>query len=210
MRILRVYKLFRHFAGLQSLIYTLNQAYKELGLLLHIISRYWIGVMGYDHLLPFAVVGILCFASCVYICETELGAKEVPRIYLNRYYNWQARVKDQNGKSNFQIGILLIIFIQDKLHYFMSSTIFVKMNSTWTFPECFWWGLMTITTVGYDANPDVGHSLDLKIILHFKISYLYLDIYGKGFWRIVCDSWCLHSYLTDPNCCQQLCWVLQE
>lgn len=92
----------------------------------------------------------------------------------------------------------------------MSSTIFVKMNSTWTFPECFWWGLMTITTVGYDANPDVGQSLDLKIILHFKISYLYLDIYGKGFWRIVCDSWCLHSYLTNPNCCQQLCWVLQE
>ena len=35
----------------------------------------------------------------------------------------------------------------------MTRTIFVKMNSTWTFPECFWWGLMTITTVGYELNP---------------------------------------------------------
>ena len=39
MRILRIYKLFRHFAGLQALLYTLKQAYKELGLLLIIISR---------------------------------------------------------------------------------------------------------------------------------------------------------------------------
>lgn len=63
--------------------------------------------MGYDQLLPFAVVGILCFASCVYICETELGAKEVSRIYMNRYFNRQARVKVQNGKSNILIGILI-------------------------------------------------------------------------------------------------------
>ena len=39
MRIFRVYKLFRHFAGLQSLLYPLHQAYKELGLLLHIIGN---------------------------------------------------------------------------------------------------------------------------------------------------------------------------
>ena len=118
MRILRVYKLFRHFAGLQSLIYTLNQAYKELGLLLHIISGC------HPHhgpcivtILP-AVVGILSFASLVYICETELG-RDMPRLYRNR-------------------------------------TVSVRVNTTWTFPECFWWGLMTITTVGYDINPNVS------------------------------------------------------
>ena len=56
----------------------------------------------------FSVVGILLFASMVYICESEL-VEEVPRFYKN-------------------------------------TTIFVKLNTTWTFPECFWWGLMTITT----------------------------------------------------------------
>ena len=105
MRILRVYKLFRHFAGLQSLIYTLHQAYKELGLLLHIISN---TLSSSSPLNLLSVVGILLFASMVYICESEL-IEEVPRLYKN-------------------------------------TTIFVKINTTWTFPECFWWGLMTITT----------------------------------------------------------------
>ena len=115
MRILRVYKLFRHFAGLQSLIYTLHQAYKELGLLLHIISQ--ISSKYFLNNKNFLVVGILSFASLVYICETEL-TPEIPLQYKN-------------------------------------MTIYIKPNSTWTFPECFWWGLMTITTVGYDINPNV-------------------------------------------------------
>ena len=34
MRVMRIFKLVRHFAGLQSLIYTLQQAYREMGLLL--------------------------------------------------------------------------------------------------------------------------------------------------------------------------------
>jgi len=38
MRVMRIFKLVRHFAGLQSLIYALNQAYKELGLLMLLVG----------------------------------------------------------------------------------------------------------------------------------------------------------------------------
>ena len=38
MRILRIFKMVRHFVGLQSLVYTLHQAYKDLGLILIIVS----------------------------------------------------------------------------------------------------------------------------------------------------------------------------
>ena len=46
MRIMRIFKLVRHFAGLQSLIYTLNQAYKELGLLVLMIAVSLLTVRG--------------------------------------------------------------------------------------------------------------------------------------------------------------------
>ena len=48
MRIMRIFKLVRHFAGLQSLIYTLNQAYKELGLLVLMIAVSLLTVRGRD------------------------------------------------------------------------------------------------------------------------------------------------------------------
>ena len=50
-----MFKLVRHFAGLQSLFYTLKQAYKELGLLIILVA-----------------VGILLYSNLVYFCEREV------------------------------------------------------------------------------------------------------------------------------------------
>ena len=95
--------------------------------------------------IPFTVVGILCFASLVYICESELR-EEVPTLYKN-------------------------------------TTIYIKVNTTWTFPECFWWGLMTITTVGYDVNPDVRiksveslHTHQVFFLRHFSVKSLVASV----------------------------------
>ena len=54
MRILRIFKMVRHFVGLQSLIYTLHQAYRELGLILIIVG-----------------VTILMFASLLFAFEQD-------------------------------------------------------------------------------------------------------------------------------------------
>ena len=84
MRILRIFKMVRHFVGLQSLVYTLHQAYKELGLILLIV-----------------IVTVLMFSSLVFAFERE-------------------------GPD----------------------------ADSWSFYDSFWWGLMTLTTVGYHRQPE--------------------------------------------------------
>ena len=69
MRILRVYKLVRHFAGLQSLFYTLQQAYKELGLLFILVA-----------------VAILTFSSLVYFCLAVMERTAVATFSLSSFF----------------------------------------------------------------------------------------------------------------------------
>eukprot|EP00094_Tigriopus_californicus_P010656 TCALIF_10280-PA protein Name:"Similar to Kcnb1 Potassium voltage-gated channel subfamily B member 1 (Rattus norvegicus)" AED:0.14 eAED:0.14 QI:442/0.5/0.6/0.8/0.25/0.4/5/0/478 len=85
-KILRVFKLVRHFAGLQSMFFTIRQAARELGLLVLLIG-----------------VSVLTFSSLVYFAE-----------------------KDDS-------------------------------TNNWSFMDSFWWGLLTITTVGNGTDrPDTG------------------------------------------------------
>ncbi len=104
MRILRIFKLVRHFAGLQSLLYTLQQAYQELGLLLVLVA-----------------VAILTYSSLVYFAEKEIPEGLNCTIILNENRKFREMAADPCLQ--------------------------------WTFVESFWWGLMTLTTVGYDLNP---------------------------------------------------------
>ncbi|CAB4060052.1 KCNB1 [Lepeophtheirus salmonis] len=83
-RILRVFKLVRHFAGLQSLFFTVKQVYKELGMLVMLVG-----------------ISVLTFSSLVYFAEKE---------------------KEINEDGVIEKG--------------------------WSFIDSFWWGLMTVTTVG--------------------------------------------------------------
>ena len=76
----------RHFVGMQSLVYTLHQAYKDLGLILIMVA-----------------VTVLMFSSLVFAFERD----------------------GPNAES-------------------------------WSFFDCIWWGLMTLTTVGYHLQPDSG------------------------------------------------------
>ena len=69
MRILRIFKMIRHFVGLQSLVYTLHQAYKDLGLILIIVS-----------------VTILMFSSLMFAFERE-GVSVFP---IGRYFKYSS------------------------------------------------------------------------------------------------------------------------
>ena len=94
----------RHFVGLQSLVYTLHQAYKDLGLILIIIS-----------------VTVLMFSSLVFAFE-------------------------QDSKTFL---CLFNVFTQT----FSFSSLSAADYEHWSFYDCIWWGLMTLTTVGYHIQP---------------------------------------------------------
>ena len=76
MRVMRIFKLVRHFAGLQSLIYTLNQATIYLSIHLSIYLSILIYTLNQAYkelglLMLLVGVAVLTFASLVYFAEKD-------------------------------------------------------------------------------------------------------------------------------------------
>ena len=84
MRILRIFKMVRHFVGLQSLVYTLHQAYKDLGLILIIIS-----------------VTVLMFSSLVFAFEQDSKAIASLPFIASLFYSLSTLDFDGFGSMDF-------------------------------------------------------------------------------------------------------------
>ena len=53
-------------------------------------------------------------------------------------------------KAYKEIGLILVIFFVTVI---MFSTMVFAFETDWEFYDCVWWGLLTLTTVGYHKQP---------------------------------------------------------
>ena len=164
MRIMRIFKLVRHFAGLQSLIYTLNQV-QTYSAWVQTYSA-WTGISEWHELNRFFTCGFIFPFSGVQrawsadaarwsggpdllqsglLCgegqpQWKLVKREPGAHVFNRFY-----AKAVNGNMIEFLGWLKNML---KLQIAMKNLLYRS------FLDSFWWGLMTLTTVGYgDLSP---------------------------------------------------------
>ena len=103
------------------------------------------------HVLPTIIELLSIFSSLVYFAEKE-GYEDNTAIYgvksSKRNRNGQmCTCTDQLGNQLGNIAKNISGILQKA-----TENKSVRVNN-WTFVESFWWGLMTITTVGYDLDP---------------------------------------------------------
>ena len=61
-------------------------------------------------------------------------------------------------------------------------------GSDWSFYDCIWWGLMTLTTVGYHLQVKTPQLLPLCILPLFLAEHLFWKVH---LWSL-CSLWGLH------------------
>ena len=95
--------------------------------------------------------------------------------------------------SGFQeLGLIILMFVVTVLMF--SSLVFAFEQegpeaSDWSFYDCIWWGLMTLTTVGYHLQVNKPPLYHLSLVSPlFPAEHLFWEVH---LWS-VCSLWGLH------------------